>query len=469
MNKIRRYPGAQPFSINQQSEFFGREKDIEEVINLLSFNAGTTTTIFSRSGYGKTSLINAGIIPRLLHDDVQVITIRTGTWQDQTGIDLSSAIANQIKSWATFSSGSVRQYDNLWHWLEKYCPPNSWWLWLKRAQLGDGDKVRRVVLVFDLLEEIFSYPQEEIETAARLLAEALYRRLPPGLSDELYSNSLGPAPVTTLDPEHLKMLYKPLEVQTLFAIRSDRLSYLDRLKHFHPTILQNIYELRPFTVLNARDALEKPAALRGDYQSPSFEYSKDAQTQIFYYLSKGDSKSIEPFQLQIIGSYAENLVLKTGKRLLESHDFGDFNDIYEYYYERSLEDLPYEDQQQARRLIEEGLVFEEEQRRLSLYEGQIHKMWGVSQEMLRRLVDSHLLRAEPSRDGGYTYELSHDTLVAPVLKSKARRLEEERRMREEMERLQKERHRSRRYSLVIGLLATLCVILAIFVMILLRR
>ena len=81
----------------------------------------------------------------------------------------------------------------------------------------------------------------------------------------------------------------------------------------------------------------------------------------------------------------------------------------------------------ARRLIEEGLVFEEEERRLSLYEGQIFKTYKIQPETLQKLVDAHLLRAEPSLSGGYTYELSHDTLVAPVLKAKRLRLEEERR------------------------------------------
>ena len=80
--------------------------------------------------------------------------------------------------------------------------------------------------------------------------------------------------------------------------------------------------------------------------------------------------------------------------------------------------------------------FESEERRISLYEGQILNA-GVTAESLQILVDSHLLRAEPSPQGGFTYELSHDTLVAPVLEAKKKRmtvLEEER---ERAERLQK--------------------------------
>ena len=91
----------------------------------------------------------------------------------------------------------------------------------------------------------------------------------------------------------------------------------------------------------------------------------------------------------------------------------------------------------ARKLIEEGLIFEEEERRLTLYEGQIFKTYGISPELLRKLLDTHLIRSEPSLRGGYTYELSHDTLVAPVLKAKKKRLENERLVREAQEEMER--------------------------------
>ncbi|MCB0580682.1 MAG: hypothetical protein KDD10_15395, partial [Phaeodactylibacter sp.] len=81
---------------------------------------------------------------------------------------------------------------------------------------------------------------------------------------------------------------------------------------------------------------------------------------------------------------------------------------------------------------------EEEERRLSLYEGQILKGYNISPELLRQLLDTHLIRSEPSMRGGYTYELSHDTLVAPVLRAKARRKEAERREEEVEEQRRRE-------------------------------
>lgn len=118
-------------------------------------------------------------------------------------------------------------------------------------------------------------------------------------------------------------------------------------------------------------------------------------------------------------------------------DLGNVEEIYENYYEDQLATLKDDTERHAARiLIEEGLVFEEEERRLSIFEGVIYRNYGLSADGLRRMVDSHLLRAEPSLQGGYNYELSHDTLVRPVLKAKRKRkdaeaeIEAERRKRE---------------------------------------
>ncbi len=126
---------------------------------------------------------------------------------------------------------------------------------------------------------------------------------------------------------------------------------------------------------------------------------------------------------------------------IQAHDLGDVESVYENYYEDQLNLLKNDtDRHAARLLIEDGLIFEEEERRLSLYEGQIYKAYGLSQEGLRLLVDSHLLRSEPSLQGeGYTYELSHDSLVGPVLRAKARRKEEEERLLAAQEKIARER------------------------------
>ncbi len=61
-----RYPGTHPFTLEDQAVFFGREDDVEELMQLVELEA--LTVLYGKSGLGKSSLIQAGLLPRLLRD-----------------------------------------------------------------------------------------------------------------------------------------------------------------------------------------------------------------------------------------------------------------------------------------------------------------------------------------------------------------------------------------------------------------
>jgi len=115
-------------------------------------------------------------------------------------------------------------------------------------------------------------------------------------------------------------------------------------------------------------------------------------------------------------------------------DLGDIKEIFKNHYDSIIERLQKNEQLPARIFIEEGLIFEEDKRRLSLYEGQIFTQFKISKELLQKLTDSFIIRAEPHHAGGFVYELSHDTLVAPILVAKKIRKEIEAKIRLEKER-----------------------------------
>ena len=57
-----RYPGSRPFERADKNLFFGRNQDI---IDLCKFvNVNNLSVLYGKSGYGKSSLINAGVIPK---------------------------------------------------------------------------------------------------------------------------------------------------------------------------------------------------------------------------------------------------------------------------------------------------------------------------------------------------------------------------------------------------------------------
>ena len=57
------YPGLRPFEAEEWSIFFGREQMIDEVIERLADHR--LVLIHGSSGSGKSSLVRAGVLPRL--------------------------------------------------------------------------------------------------------------------------------------------------------------------------------------------------------------------------------------------------------------------------------------------------------------------------------------------------------------------------------------------------------------------
>ncbi|PHN06208.1 formylglycine-generating enzyme family protein [Flavilitoribacter nigricans] len=434
-----RYPGARPFTDEDQELFFGRDRDIDDLTRLLLREK--LAVLYARSGLGKSSLLQAGIVPRLLSEgSYEPYSFRFGTWQEGRESRPVQLTVDRL------GLGAGPFY------LDKLIPnEDSLWYHCKRLQLQS--RQNRLIWLFDQFEEIFTYNTAAVAQFGDQLSDLLYQQIPSRFRDALEEQA------DLLTQEEMDQLYEPLEVHALFSIRADRLSLLDQLSGILPAILHQRYELKPLYRLQAEDAILNPAYSRlPGFATPPFDYTDEALDYILEYLTEGGTETIESFQLQIICQYAEQQISgpETGK-LIAVSDLGDLGNIFKNYYDGRIGRLSTpEDQLAARKLIEEGLIFEDDERRLSLYEGQIERDFGVSSALLKELVDTHLLRSESDPRGGFVYELSHDTLVAPILQAKQRRRlrEEEVRRKAELEeqaRLLAEERRKRRKAILIGI------------------
>ncbi|MCB0613905.1 MAG: ATP-binding protein, partial [Phaeodactylibacter sp.] len=63
MSNIYRYPGPRPFTSGQQKVFYGREEEVRSLSRLIGREQ--LVVLFSKSGMGKSSLLNAGIVPKV--------------------------------------------------------------------------------------------------------------------------------------------------------------------------------------------------------------------------------------------------------------------------------------------------------------------------------------------------------------------------------------------------------------------
>lgn len=440
MPTTSRYVGARPFETEHQHIFRGRTSDIQALLHLLQLEQ--LVLLYGKSGTGKSSLINAGLIPLILEKtDLEPVRIRFNAYKEGDAfISPISKTGQRIRGGeqdvATFLDKLLPNEESIWH----HC---------KEHYIGHAGE-RTLLLIFDQFEELFTYPESMILAFQQQLAEALYRSAPQRYWDtleELYGK--GERPLT---PAELKLLQAGSHVKVLFSIRSDRLHLLNRLTKYLPTVQKHHHELDAITPSSAREAILGPAVLpQGEhFKTPPFTYTAAALNRIIDFLTQtkelaqdDDAKpqKIEATQLQIICSSIEQKVANTRTQQIDEHNLGDLQAIIANYYDERIKALESEERLPARRLIEEGLIFDEGEGkgiRLSLYEGQIRQIYFIQAETLSKLVDSHLLRAEPSLAGGYTYELSHDTLVRPVLDAKANRLAEEAAFAAKIEREQRE-------------------------------
>ncbi len=424
-----RYPGAQPFSTAQEHIFFGREQDMEALHRLIRLEP--LVVLHAKSGLGKSSLLNAGIVPQFLKDGkYRPVNVRFNAYNPKSK-EVQMPLETTREAIRTASESLNKPT-----FLEKLLPrEDSLWYLLKKEQAHNGNQ-QQLLLLFDQFEELFTYPEEAILLFKMEMAEVLHTQIPQRFRQLVEQEVELPS---HLDAGQLALLHESFGTKVVMAIRSDRISLLDRIADYLPQVKRTWFELDALGRDQAEEAILNPAYKRGEFASPVFDYADEAIEKMLDFLTKVGTQKIESFQLQILCQAIERKVISGNLKQVSANDLGNIKEVYENYYEDQLRQITNpKEQLAAREFIEEGLIFEKDEIRISLYEGQIFQKFGISEALLRKLEDTHLIRRELLK-GVYIYELSHDTLVAPVLKAKKERLAVQLARQAEAERLQQER------------------------------
>lgn len=406
-----RYPGVQPFLRSQSDRFFGREEDVMRFLSMVLQEK--LSVLYGKSGYGKSSLLNAGIQPRLDYETAikgkrryVAVPVRFLAADGHNDENLFEQFDFHLRR-AMQAVGIAPATDAV------ELPPTLWGCF----KGWQTDPTTVFVLLFDQFEELFSYKPEQQLAFRQQLAELLYSDYPQFLEE----NEAG------LSPETVARLAEKTNVHTVLAIRADRVSELDRMRDHLPKIRDKWFELRALPLEEAAKALTLPSALPGDFASPAFQFDASARKKILDFLRDADG-FVEPNELQILAESFERRVITEGLRSFDAGNLGDLRAVIARYYSDKIAAIADPAERQAvRRLCEEGLAQEGEPPiRLSLYAAQIRQFFGIEAQLLAQLVDARLLRAEAGKGGGATYELPHDTLLEAVLEIKKQRLAEER-------------------------------------------
>lgn len=436
-----RYLGTQSFEEEDSNIFFGRKKDTEKLYQLIFLSQ--CVVLHGKSGMGKTSLLNASIIPKLEEEQeyrrkvgrfvtrfssnertekirFNHVKVRLQGYREGAISPLKKTISSIRKKFESLVQFSSFGDDSLWE-THKHLQNNGF---------------SHIILIFDQFEELFDYPKEEIEEFSNQLAELLYTQVPQYIRETLQELN----EESELSDKEIEKWYTPFEVKIILSIRSDKLSLINRLSNKLPNILENCYELQALTEKQAEEAIVLPAELSDEnkFKSPRFNYAPKALEKIIDFLSHHHKRRIESFQLQILCESIEQKVIDTEQRTVTSNMLSNIEDIFQNYYLNKIKMLADGDEDlflKFRNLIEDEFIFEQEQRRIPLYEGQIFNY--ITKEQLNALANTRIIKVEKTVTEDYMYELSHDTLILPILKLKADRKNQNER-KQEREKQEKE-------------------------------
>ena len=204
------YVGLQPYDETDQDYFFGRERDSRIITSNLY--AAPLTILYGASGVGKSSVLRAGVFPRLRTSQRTTAVIFEG-WSDQ---NLLSTLKTKCLEGVTAATGSKELQLDLNLPLDEFL--------FSATQVFHGT----LMVILDQFEEYFLYhPESEKDN----LFDAEFAR--------------------TVNREEI-------DVNFLLSMREDSLARLDRFRTRIPNMLNNALRLRHLDAASARDAMRKP-------------------------------------------------------------------------------------------------------------------------------------------------------------------------------------------------------------------
>jgi hypothetical protein len=399
---VNPWKGLHFYTEDDQGVFFGREK---EVLDLLRFlNRDCLTILFARSGMGKTSLLRAGLIPQLRKDDCLPVIVRIipGEEAESPSQQIIQALQQaasenkvDIEALAE-SAGSVP--ETLWEYFHRYR------FWGKR-----NDPIRPVVIL-DQFEELFTLGHGSPRTTAFLeeLADLVENRMPSRLEQylEVHEQRL------SFDPRFH-------DFKILLSLREDFVPFLDRLQPSMPAVMRNRYCLEPLLWPAAVDIVKRAGGL---YVIP--EVAEMIATAVTAARTDFDphtndvpvaTSEVEPAYLSVMCHELFRRMLEKNEQQINAQLVSEESgSILSNLYNRSFENLP----SGVRTFVEDRLLSDSGYR-LTLPLAEADKA-GVSRSELEKLVKLRLLRFE-YRLGTTHVELSHDLLREIVQDSRLNR------------------------------------------------
>ena len=403
--------GLSSYTEESRAYFHGRDEEAAELARRVQRK--NLTVLFGQSGLGKTSLLRAGLVPRLRGEGFCPVYVRVDYSPESPppSEQIKQAIFRATAEAGHWSRpGTAIEGESLWEFLHH-----------RGDLLRDADgRTLLPLLIFDQFEEIFTLAQADDRGRLRAkefledLADLVENRAPAALERRLEQDE---AAAEDFD-------FARADYRILIALREDYLAHLESVKGTMPSITQNRMRLARMTGAQALSAVVKPGGRL---------VSQEVAESIVRFVAGGTelaNAEVEPSLLSLVCRELNTVRLAQGRAEISADLLAGSRDtILSEFYERALADQP----PGVRRVIEDELLTESGFRE-SLAEERVVKALaavGAAPDVLAKLVDRRLLRIEERLDMRRV-ELTHDVLCSVVRAS--RDLRHEREARDEAER-----------------------------------
>ena len=413
------FKGLYYYEEKDKDIFYGRDKESEELSNLVELNR--LTVVFGKSGIGKTSLLNAGLFPLLR--DKNFLPVRIRLDYRKGGAPLLSQVKQAIrkeleilgvvemKKGEDAPADSIRDDETLWEYFHRVDHLNKSFCGGIASPAGPGGdfleksplSIITPILVFDQFEEFF--PMGKHHPQRELLVEELYwlveDQVPAAVKERILKQK-----------EAVPYLRAGSAVCVVLGLREDYLPHLNGLKQRILSIHRVMFRVIHLNGFQAREVLDRSGAFTDE------AIKKDILDQ-FYPADmergevSGDKLEVEPalFSLLCYQVYEKgegSLTRKTRDEILTD------------FYDQILRQLP-----RGGELAEwiESHLLTEGGYRTPFYLEREHGM----REVIEAAIDKKLLRKLYIGEKEHV-EIIHDVLATVINERKKQRSEKKKRM-----------------------------------------
>lgn len=387
--------GLASYTYEDAEYFYGRDQELRDISVVIKQNA--FTTLYGISGAGKTSIINAGLIPILDKQAYLPIYIRLDHNSEHVPYD--EQIINAVEAALRSVGGETEdivghsfesEYDKLW----LYFHSNRFW--------SSDNHILTPIIFMDQFEEIFT-KNEETENIWEFfnVIDSLQYSVP---TDRILK--------TIENTEKFISFGEEQNFRMVFSMREDFLARLEDYSYDIPSLRKNRIGLKP---LNGLQALEVVLSPRPDIVNRKVALhiiSKIVGRNVLDNKRRLEATSVDTSMLSLFCTELYNYAMedKKGEITIQLVDLYGEN-ILEWFYDRNMQILP----KQTYVYLENQLLTHSGFRNSVALEDLLQN--GVPQVQLDLLAENRIVRIEDVNHN-MRVEFTHDVLCKIAKKRK---------------------------------------------------